>query len=68
MNTFVLNLFQKYYQYFMNKVHGSKDEDKKMLCGDYLNAFIDSCKTYGVVIKKVCVWLINRAELSTLHV
>ncbi|XP_060560697.1 equilibrative nucleoside transporter 1-like [Ruditapes philippinarum] len=43
----------KYYQYYMNKVHGSKDEDKKTLCGDYLHAFIDSCKTYLVVIKKI---------------
>ncbi|XP_060604639.1 equilibrative nucleoside transporter 1-like [Ruditapes philippinarum] len=45
--------FQKYYRYYMNEVHGSKDEDKKMLCGDYHKAFIDSCKTYGVVIKKI---------------
>ncbi|XP_045188683.2 equilibrative nucleoside transporter 1-like isoform X2 [Mercenaria mercenaria] len=44
----------KYYQYYQKSVHGSQPvEEKKMACGDYLRAFIDSCKTYWVVIKKI---------------
>ncbi|XP_060564925.1 equilibrative nucleoside transporter 1-like [Ruditapes philippinarum] len=44
----------KYYQYFLKSVHGSEPvEEKKMRCGDYLNAFLESCKTYWIVIKKI---------------
>ncbi|XP_053406703.1 equilibrative nucleoside transporter 1-like isoform X3 [Mercenaria mercenaria] len=44
----------KYYQYYLKSVHGSQPVDeKKMACGDYLRAFVDSCKTYWVVIKKI---------------
>lgn len=46
----------KFYRYYLKSVHGSAPvEEKKMACGDYVRAFLDSCKIYWQVIKKI--WL-----------
>ena len=47
--------FQKFYQYYKQKVPKSLLTQTKMGCQDYLNAFIKSCKTYWEVVKKVII-------------
>lgn len=47
--------FQKFYQYYKQKIPKSLLTNTKMGCQDYLNAFIKSCKTYWEVVKKVFV-------------
>lgn len=51
---FVLPL-TKFYQYYKKSVATSPLEQSKMRCQDYMNAFVVSCKTYWVVVKKI--WL-----------
>lgn len=51
---FVLPL-TKFYQYHKSLVSSPSQEQQKMSCQDYVNAFVTSCKTYWQVVKKI--WL-----------
>ena len=45
--------FQKFFQYHKKAVCSPSAERPHMRCVDYWNAFVTSCKTYWVVVKKV---------------
>lgn len=49
---FVLPL-TKFYQHYRKSVTSSVVEKSDMKCQDYVDAFVNSCKTYWVVVKKI---------------